>query len=102
LRAEIIEAAVARRYLAVVAIILAMLIGLSIWRKPPLEDIRAGVEEGLSAQAAGNLKTGEAMPEMSDVGSHDWLVAVSHAARMGQKTLSWVGACKVTICQQPG
>ena len=41
------------------------------------------------------------MPEMSDAESHDWLVAVSHAARVDQKTFSCVCAFKVTICQQP-
>ena len=41
------------------------------------------------------------MPEVSDVGSGDWLVAVSHSARVGQKTFSRVGAFKATICQQP-
>ncbi len=91
----------ARRYPAVVVIILATLIGLCIQLKPPLEDMRAGVEEGLSAYAADNLKAGEAMPEVSDVGSRDWLVAVSHSARVGQKTFSRVGAFKATICQQP-
>jgi hypothetical protein len=81
--------------------VLATLIGLCIQLKPPLEDMRAGVEEGLSAYAADNLKAGEAMPEVSGVGSPDWLVAVSHSARVDQKTFSCVGAFEATICQQP-
>ena len=34
----------ARRYLVVVAMILAALTGPGIWLKPPLEDMRAGAE----------------------------------------------------------
>ncbi len=51
--------------------VLATLIGLCIQLKPTLEDMRAGVEEGLSAYAADNLKAGQAMPEVSGVGSRD-------------------------------
>ena len=37
-----------RRYLAVVGIILAVLVGLAIWQKPALEDMRNGVESALA------------------------------------------------------
>jgi hypothetical protein len=92
---------VIRRYLAIVGVILATLLGLGVWLKPPLADMREGVEEGLTAYAAETLKAGEAMPEVSHVESHDWLVAVSHSARLNDKTFSCVGAFKVTVCQQP-
>lgn len=90
-----------KRYLAVVGIILVTLVALGVWLKPPLADMREGVDEGLAAYAAGNLKAGEAAPEVSHVESHDWLVAVSHSAKVGEKTFSCVGAFKVTICQEP-
>ena len=87
-----------RRYLAVVGIILATVVGLGVWLKPPLAEMRKGVEEGLTAYAAQNLKGGELMPEVSHVESHDWLVAVSHAAKVGETTFYCVGAFKVTFC----
>jgi len=90
-----------KRYLAVVGVILASLFGLGVWLKPPLTDMRLGVAEGLTAYAAKTLKTGEAMPEVSHVESHDWLVAVSHAATVGEKTFYCVGAFKVTFCDHP-
>jgi hypothetical protein len=90
-----------KRYLAVVGVILAALVGLGVWLKPPLADMREGVEEGLTAYAAENLKAGEAMPEVSDVESHDWLIAVSHSAKVGEKTFYCVGAFKVTVCGHP-
>lgn len=90
-----------KRYLAVVGIILLALIGLGVWLKPPLDDMREGVEDGLTTYAAQNLKPGEVMPAVSHVESHDWLVAVSHAARVGDKTFYCVGAFKVTVCDHP-
>jgi hypothetical protein len=90
----------ARRYLVVVAMFSprspARASGSSLrWRTC------APAPRGLSADAADSLKAGEAMPEVSDAESHDWLVAVSHSACVDQKTFSCVGAFKVTICQQP-
>ena len=90
-----------KRYLVVVAIILAALVGLGVWLKPPLDDMRKGVEEGLSAYAANRLQAGETMPAVNHVESHDWLVAVSHIATVGDKTFYCVGALKVTVCDHP-
>ena len=90
-----------KRYLAVVGVILAALLGLGVWLKPPLGDMREGVEEGLTAYAAQHLKAGETMPEVSHVESHDWVVAVSHSAKVGEKTFYCVGAFKVTVCDHP-
>jgi hypothetical protein len=53
---------VLKRYLMVVGIILAALVGLGVWLKPPLDKMREGVEAGLSAYARNHLKPGETMP----------------------------------------
>ncbi len=90
-----------KRYLATVGIILAVLVGLGVWLKPPLADMREGVDEGLTAYAAQKLAAGEAMPEVRHTESHDWLVAVSHAAKVGAETFYCVGAFKVTVCNSP-
>ena len=62
--------------------------------------ILAGIEERRTVCAADNLQAGEAMPQVSDVTSHDALVEASHSARVGQNTLSCVSAFKAAICQQ--
>lgn len=87
-----------KRYLIVVAIILAVLAGAGVWLKPPLERMREGVEEGLSEYAKRHLRPGEPMPAITHVESHDWGLAVSHTAKAGDKTFSCFGAFKVTIC----
>lgn len=90
-----------KRYLIVVGIILAVLVAAGAWLKPPLDAMRKGVDEGLSAYAAHQLKAGEVRPEVSHVESHDWVVAVSHVAKVGDKTFYCFGAFKVTFCQYP-
>jgi hypothetical protein len=87
-----------RRYLTVVAIILAVLVAAGIWLKPPLAKMREGVDAGLTEYARQHLKPGEAMPVVTHTESHDWGIAVSHVAMVGEKTFFCVGAFKVTIC----
>ena len=87
-----------RRYLIVVGIILMVFVSAAIWLKPPLQNMRDGVEEGLTEYARAHLKPGETMPAVTHQESHDWAVAVSHVANVGDKTFYCVGAFKVTIC----
>ena len=87
-----------RRYLTVVGIILAVVVAAGVWLKPPLAKMREGVEEGLREYAKYHLKPGEPMPAVTSTESHDWGVAVSHTAKVGDKTFYCVGAFKVTIC----
>jgi hypothetical protein len=90
-----------RRYLAVVGIVLATVLALAVWLKPPLSQMRAGVETGLSEYARAKLKPGETMPAVTHVASHDWYVAVSHVAKVGELSFFCIGAFKVTICDFP-
>jgi len=87
-----------RRYLTVVGIILVVVLAAGVWLKPPLQKMRDGVEEGLKEYARAHLKPGETMPDVAHQESHDWAIAVSHAATVGDKTFYCVGAFKVTIC----
>ncbi|MFT3722666.1 MAG: hypothetical protein QM773_03685 [Hyphomonadaceae bacterium] len=90
-----------RRYFSIVGIILVVVLGLGVWLKPPLKQMREGVEIGLSEYAKTKLKPGEAMPVVTHVSSQDWLIAVSHVAQVGKLTFYCVGAYKVTICDYP-
>jgi hypothetical protein len=92
---------VLKRYLTVVGLILIVLVGLGVWLKPPLDKMREGVDKGLRAYAAQRLQAGDTMPTVSHVASHDWLVAVSHSARVGEDTFYCFGAFRVTFCQHP-
>ncbi len=87
-----------RRYLTVVGIILAVVVAAGVWLKPPLQKMRDGVEEGLKEYARAHLKPGETMPVVTHQESHDWAIAVSHVAMVGDKSFYCVGAFKVTIC----
>lgn len=87
-----------RRYLTVVGIILVVVIAAGVWLKPPLQQMREGVEEGLADYAKYYLRPGETMPAVTHLESHDWVLAVSHVAMVGDKTFYCVGAFKVTIC----
>lgn len=89
-----------RRYIAIVGIILTVLVGLAIWQKPPLEDMRKSVETALADYqqqhgVAGGGPDGEAE-------SHDWIVAASHSVKLESgETFSCFGAYRVTVCQSP-
>lgn len=90
-----------KRYLTIVGLILVVIVGLGVWLKPPLAKLRASVEEGLQAHAVRKLQAGKAMPAVSHIASRDWLVAVSHSARVGEDIFYCFGAFRVTFCQHP-
>ena len=90
-----------KRYFTVVGVILAGVIALGVWLKPPLDKMREGVEDGLVEYARNHLKTGETMPAVTHTESHDWLIAASHTARVGDLTFYCTGAFKVTVCNLP-
>lgn len=86
-----------RRYLIVVGLILVVVIGLGVWLKPPLSQVREDVEALIADHAH---ETGDAA-QPADVESHDWILATSHAAKIGERTFSCFGAMKVTVCTGP-
>jgi hypothetical protein len=91
-----------RRYFAVLGAVVVVVVGLAIWLKPPLEKMREGVQAGLTAYAEQHVKPGGELPEVRAIESHDWGVAVSHIARLGDDlTFSCIGAFKVTVCNWP-
>lgn len=89
-----------RRYITIVGIILVVVIGLAIWQKPRLEDMRKDVETALADYrqqhgVAGGGPGGEAE-------SHDWIVAASHSVKLGGgEVFSCFGAYRITVCQSP-
>jgi hypothetical protein len=90
-----------KRYLTVVGIILVVLVVLGVLLKPPLEDMRKGVAEGLQAYAQAKAGEGAPVPAVTDERSQDWIVAVGHEARIGDLTFWCWGAFKVTLCVNP-
>lgn len=90
-----------RRYLMVLAVILAAIVAGGIWLKPSLERMRETVDAGLSEYARAKTEAGETVPPVTHQESHDWLIAVSHTATVGEATFYCVGAFKVTYCDIP-
>lgn len=90
-----------RRYLIVVGIILVALIGGGLWLKPSLSHMQEAVEQGLTEYARAKTDAGETVPPVTHKESHDWLIAVSHTATIGEETFYCVGAFKVTYCDIP-
>lgn len=90
-----------KRYLMVVAAIIAVLGGLAVWLKPSLDRMRGNVESAVADYARTHTAPGGAPPVARDVASHDWLVAVGASAKIGEANFSCVGAFKVTICDFP-
>ena len=91
------------RYFMIVGCILAVLFGLAVWLKPKPDEIRKGIEEAAAsykkAQAASPapLEDLDLPRQISE--ERDYLVAVSYKATFDSgKTVSCVGAFKVTIC----
>jgi hypothetical protein len=67
-----------RRWLMLFGIIVAVLISVAMWLKPPVERC-AGRGDGPSPNTRSCMaKPGEAAPEVSHSESHDWGIAVSH------------------------
>lgn len=90
-----------RRYLAVVGIIFAVVIGLGVWLKPPLQDMRESVDDELTRFAQAKVAAGETAPAITSVASTDWGVAVSHVVRAGDLAFYCIGAYRVTVCSSP-
>ena len=89
-----------RRYLAIVGVILAALVGFAIWQKPPLEDMRTSVETALAdyQQQHGVAAGGPG----GKAESHDWIVAASHSVKLESgEVFSCFGAYRITVCQSP-
>jgi hypothetical protein len=88
-----------KRYLAVVGVILVVVLGLGFWLKPSLDILHESVDEPLRIYAREHPELGAVKP--TDVETHDWIVAVSYSARLGNVTVSCWGAFKVTVCTGP-
>jgi len=91
-----------RRWLMLLAVFLAGVVSVGLWLKPPIEDMREGVEAGLREYAKLNVKPGETPPEVTHSESHDWGIVVAHTAQVGEETFSCWGGFKVTVCNLPG
>lgn len=87
-----------RRYFTIVGIVLVVTLALAIWLKPPLSQVRESVDTAMVEYAREH--SGAAAP--SNIESHDWIVATSHVAKIGEHTFFCLGAMKVTYCQTPG
>jgi len=90
-----------KRYLTVVGVIFAAIIGLGVWLKPPVAQMEEAVGIALADYARAKTEAGEAAPVVSSSESRDWFVAVSHVAKVGEETFSCAGGFKVTFCFSP-
>lgn len=90
-----------KRYLTVVGVIFAVIIALGVWLKPPVEQMQQGVDTALAEYVRVKTAAGEAAPVVTSTETRDWIVAVSHVARIGEATFSCVGGFKVTFCISP-
>lgn len=90
-----------RRWLMLFGVLVFGIVSVGAWLKPPIEDMREGVDEGLRAWAAAHAKDGAPPPPVTHEESHDWIVAVSHTAKVGEETFSCWGGFKVTVCNTP-
>lgn len=90
-----------KRYLMVVGVILAVIIALGVWLKPPVEKMEEAVKQALTEYAQAKTAAGETAPAVTRQESHDWVIIVSHVAKVGEETFSCFGGFKVTFCQSP-
>jgi len=90
-----------KRYLTVLALIFAVIIAIGVWLKPPVEKMEEAVGQALREYAEAKTAAGETAPVVTRQESHDWVVIVSHVAKVGEETFSCVGGYKVTFCQSP-
>lgn len=89
-----------RRYFTIVGIVLAVVIGLAIWQKPPLEDMRKNVEAALADYQQQHGIAGGGPGGKAE--SHDWIVAASHSVKLASgEVFSCFGAYRITVCQSP-
>jgi hypothetical protein len=92
---------VLKRYLMVVALILAVIVALGVWLKPPVEKMEEAVTQALTGYVRSKTAAGGAAPVVTQQESHDWVIIVSHVAKVGEETFSCIGGFKVTFCQSP-
>jgi hypothetical protein len=90
-----------KRYLTVVGVIFAVIIALGLWLKPPAERMQQAVDIALAEYVRAKTGAGEPAPVVTSTETRDWIVAVSHVARIGEETFSCVGGFKVTFCFSP-
>jgi hypothetical protein len=90
-----------KRYLAVLGVIFAVIIALGVWLKPPVEKMEEAVNQALTEYAQSKTAAGETAPAVTLQESHDWVIVVSHVAKVGEETFSCFGGFKVTFCQSP-
>lgn len=90
-----------RRWLMLFGVLIVGIVSVGVWLKPPVEDMREAVDEGLRAWAAAHADKGAAAREVTHSESHDWGIVVSHTAQVGDITFSCWGGFKVTVCNTP-
>lgn len=90
-----------KRYLTVLGVIVAVIIALGVWLKPSVKAMEESVTQMVTEYAAAKTAAGEIAPEVTSRESHDWVIIVSHVAKMGEETFSCVSGFKVTVCQSP-
>lgn len=90
-----------KRYLMIVAIILVVIVAGGVWLKPSAEKMRESVEAGLTEYARAKTAAGETVPAVTHQETNDWIIGVSHGARIGDLSFFCMGGFKVTYCQLP-
>lgn len=90
-----------RRYLTIVAVIIALVVALGFWMKPSLQSIRDGVDGELASFTKARAAAGEPAPAITSADSNDWGIAVSHVVRAGDVAFYCIGAYRVTFCTSP-
>lgn len=88
-------------YLTVLGVIFAVIIALGVWLKPPVEKMEEAVTQALTEYVQSKTAAGGAAPVVTRQESHDWVILVSHVAKVGEETFSCIGGFKVTFCQSP-
>jgi hypothetical protein len=90
-----------KRYLTVLALIFAVIIALGMWLKPPVEKMEEAVTQALTDYVQSKTAAGGVAPVVTQQESRDWVILVSHVAKVGDETFSCVGGFKITFCQSP-
>lgn len=90
-----------RRYFTIVGIILAAMIGLGLWLKPPLQNMRDIVDREVARYVEAKGGAGGSAPAITSVASNDWAIAVSHVVHVGEDAFYCAGAYRMTVCGSP-
>lgn len=90
-----------KRYLIIVGIIFAVVVGGGIWLKPSNEKIRESVEAGLTEFVRARTEAGQTLPAVTHQETKDWVIAASHKAVVGEYEFFCIGGFKVTYCSLP-